>query len=114
MVIHAVELSHILVDQIIPLILKGELLTKEEIELANEMKAAADKAEHDAEIEEIEASMRENLPLRYGPISYTGQGCKTSVIAKKEQQIQQFWNHLARNNVKKEDLLGFHVVSPRV
>jgi hypothetical protein len=95
------------------MILKGEVLTKEEIELANEMKAAAEKAEHDAEVEEIEASMREHLPLRYGPVSYSGQGCKTSVIAKKEQQIQHFWNQLARNNVTKEDLLGFHVVKPR-
>lgn len=108
MVIHAMPLSHILIDQIIPMILKGENLTKEEQALAQEMKAAAKKAEHDAEIDEITASMMENLPVWYGSVSYTGQGCRTSVLTKKQDQIQKYWNGLAKNNSNMRDMLGFH------
>lgn len=112
MVIDAMPLSHILIDKILPAILKAENLTKEEIEVAEKLKAEAEKAEADAEIEEVTASMLEHLPVHYGAVSYSGQGCKTSVIAKKEHQIQQFWNRLARNDVDLKSMLGFHQGAP--
>lgn len=51
------------------------------------------------QVEEITDRLMDSLPTRYGPTSYGRGGCKTSILAKKEEEIQRVWNRY-----RKEDL----------
>lgn len=86
-------LSHAMIDSIIPFILAFQRLSKEE------QKAARDLAKAKAEKEETEQLadlMSEYLPTWYGPVSYSRQGCHTSLLDRKMQAIQKTWDDLCK------------------
>jgi hypothetical protein len=92
MVIEHFELSHILIDKIIPMMIAAQRLSAQEREAAMQaIKAAETKKETD----EITDRMMSNLPSYYGPVSFARQGCRTSLLDKKMEAIQRQWNRLS-------------------
>jgi len=93
LVIEHLPLNHYLIDVIIPLIVASQELTMEEREAA---KQAEEEAEQKRLGQQIEDMMMDRLPAWYGPVSFSRQGCRTSLLDKKMHEIQQQWNRLAR------------------
>ncbi len=105
MVIHNMPLTHLMIDMIIPMLMKAENLTHLE-QIACELHAEKVKErQRKQEIDDVASEMLEALPTAYGPISYTGQGIRTSFISRKMEQIQKIWNRLARFNMGKKTRL---------
>ena len=86
-------LSHYLIDTIIPMLLAFQQLSEEEKAASREF---AKQEEHKKEVAKIEEILTENLPRWWGPVSYGAQGCRTSVLDRKMQQIQQVWDRLSK------------------
>jgi hypothetical protein len=86
-------LSHYLIDTIIPMIESFRRLSAEQLKVA---RAVTKAAEAKAETEFVADMLEHNMPTWLGPHSYTGQGIKTSVLARKEAQIQRVWDHWAK------------------
>ena len=53
--------------------------------------------ENKANLEELTDRMHENMPTYLNPVSYSRQGCRTSIIDKKCEQIQKVWDRIARS-----------------
>ena len=104
MVVEHFELSHILIDKVIPMMTAVDQLSEHEKRAAYEaMKAAEAKKE----TEEIAEQMMANLPSYYGPVSFARQGCRTSLLDKKMYAIQRQWDRLSRAGKRPKFLKGF-------
>lgn len=90
-------LSHMLIDKLIPLMVSFANMSQRElaaIKLAN--KVLEDKKETEAVADALQA----NMPTWMGPVSYTRQGIKTSVLQRKMDQIQKVWDRMSRGGRK--------------
>lgn len=97
LVIEHLPLNHYLIDVIIPLILEWQKLTLVEREIA---KRAEEEAESKRMTEEISERMMDALPAWYGPVSFSRQGCRTSLLDRKMFEIQKKWDQLSRNGLR--------------
>jgi hypothetical protein len=88
LVIHHMPLSHILIDSLIPLFVKLQALSRDELKA---MHQANRKAQHRKEVEEMADAMEANMPAYFGPVSYSRQGCRTSLLDRKMEQIEKVW-----------------------
>jgi hypothetical protein len=86
-------LSHVLVDMVIPLLLIFQQLTLEERKAAQEL---AHQEEEKKKTEQISEMMMENLPRFWNPVSYSLQGCRTSLLDRKMEAIEKIWNNLSK------------------
>jgi hypothetical protein len=92
LIIDSFPLSHVLIDKLLPMMIAAKQMTYWERKAAQDL-AMQRKNKQD---NELAANLLEHhLPAFMGAVSYTHQGCKTSVLAKKEQQIQDFWNRMS-------------------
>jgi hypothetical protein len=86
-------LSHFLIDRLIPMMVQFANLSqrqKQAIQAAN--KAIEDKKE----TEFVADVLENNMPRWMGPVSYTRQGIKTSLLTRKMDQIQKVWDRMSR------------------
>ena len=90
-------LSHFLIDTVIPLILAFQRLSKEE-QLAAQQATRA--AEERAATQEIADMLLDKLPSFWGPVSFGGQGIRTSLLDRKMAQIQKVWDRFSRAGLK--------------
>lgn len=90
-------LSHYLIDTLLPMIFAFQRLSKQEQQAAKE---AARAAEERAQTESIADMLEEKLPSFWGPVSFNGQGCRTSLLDRKMAQIQQAWDRMAKGRLK--------------
>jgi hypothetical protein len=104
MVIEHLELNHFLIDRIIPMMQAFQQLTAAEQEAAKKYEQEETKRR---EVELIAEQMKENLPAFINPVSYSLQGCHTSVIDKKMEQIQKVWNRLTVHGRRPNFARGF-------
>lgn len=104
MVIDHFELTHILIDTIMPIIVKVQALSIEQQEAAYLAIKAAEEAKKS---EEVAEKMMESLPTYYGPVSFRGQGCRTSLLDRKMEAIQKQWNRLSRQGRRPKFIKGF-------
>jgi hypothetical protein len=88
LVIHHMPLSHILIDSLIPLFVKLQALSRDELKA---MHQANRKAQQRKEVEEMADAMEANMPAYFGPVSYSRQGCRTSLLDRKMEQIEKVW-----------------------
>lgn len=91
LVVEHLELNHFLIDKLLPSLFAFQRLSKEEQRIAREMEK---QQEHRRECEAIADQMTENLPVHYGPVSFSLQGCRTSVLDRKMEAIQKQLNRL--------------------
>jgi hypothetical protein len=87
-------ISHFLIDTVIPLIEQFRRLSAHEQAAAH---AAAKAAEEAEQTEFIADLLEETGPTWWGPVSYTRQGIKTSVLQRKMEQIQKVWDRWSRS-----------------
>jgi len=95
LIVHHLPLTHMLIDRIIPLILKVQRLSQQELQA---IKAANKLAEHKKEVEEIADMMANNMPTYLGPVSYSRQGCRTSLLDRKMEVIEKAWKRELSGN----------------
>lgn len=96
MIVHHMPLSHLLLDEIIPLLVHVERLTDDERRAAKEMVKRHEAWKKKQEVAQLADEMMEALPRTYGPVSFSQQGCRTSVIDKKMEQIQNAMKRIMR------------------
>ena len=89
--IEHLPLSHYLIDRIIPLMEAYQRLSKHEQKAAQIL---AEERERRKELNEVSERMMEAMPSYLGPVSYSLQGCRTSLIDKKMEAIQKQWNRM--------------------
>jgi hypothetical protein len=106
LVIEHLELNHYLIDRIIPMIQAFQKLSQREKDAAKEYER---QEQHRKEVEMIAEQMKENLPAFINPVSYSLQGCRTSVIDKKMEAIQKHWNRLTVRGRRPNFQRGFQV-----
>lgn len=104
LVISHFPLSHYLIDTVIPLILAFEALS---VEQKNAARQAAKEAKDREETEQVAEMMYSNLPSFYGPVSYSGQGCRTSLLDRKMDAIQRVWNRMSKDGTRPQFTKGF-------
>ena len=94
LVITHFPLSHILIDKLFPLMLAVQRMSEDEKKAARQL---IKQAEGKKETEEIADRMADSMPKWFGPVSFSRQGCRTSLLDRKMHAIQQVWNRLSKN-----------------
>lgn len=93
LVVDAMELTHYLIDGIIPLLLAVQDLTLEEL---RELQRRAHEAEEKQRTDEIAERMTNDMPAWWGPTSYAGQLNRTALLDRKMFLIQQAWDRMSK------------------
>jgi hypothetical protein len=92
--IEAMPLNSFVLDEVIPIILEAKDISYEQTMAAMKgLKEAEDKADTDM----IEDVMRDSKLAFKGPVSYARQGCRTSLIDKKMEQMSRHLNKMSAN-----------------
>ena len=86
LVVEALPLNYSILDIVIPLLVQAEKISWLERKLAQEEEQ---KQENARIVNMIAERMDDALPSFYGPISYAGQGNRTSLIDRKVAQLEQ-------------------------
>lgn len=112
MIVEHLELNHFLIDAIVPMIEALQRLSVEEQKAAREFEEA-ERARREAE--ENAECFKENLPVWINPVSFSNQGCRTSLLDRKMEQIQKQLNRLTVRGRAPQFAKGFAVGDrPRV
>jgi hypothetical protein len=85
-------ISHYLVDTIIPMMIAYQRLSLEQKKAAREIARAA---EEKAETERIADILEDNMPKWWGPVSFSRQGIRTSLLDRKMEQIKKVWDQMS-------------------
>jgi hypothetical protein len=111
MKIEAMPLNSFLIDTVIPIIMSAKDITWEKTKAA--MQAQKEKDDK-ADLDMIEDVMRDSSLAFKGPVSYARQGCRTSIIDRKVEQMQQQWNKMATNAKMLGRGLSSHTADPTI
>ncbi len=92
--IEAMPLNSFILDTIVPIILDARDISYEKT-----MAAMKDIKEREdiADTAMVEDAMRDAKLAFKGPVSYSRQGCRTSIIDRKVEQMSRHWNHMVTN-----------------
>jgi hypothetical protein len=92
--IEAMPLNSFILDTVVPIIVEAREISWEKTKSAlKELKEKEDKADTDM----IEDVMRDSKLAFKGPVSYARQGCRTSIIDKKVEEMSRHWNRMVTN-----------------
>ena len=112
LIVHHLPLTHILIDKIIPLIAKVQSLSAQELRAIREEQKAR---EHKQMVEHMADVMEENMPRFFGPVSYSRQGCRVSLLERKMEKIERVWKRALRGGRAPKLQTGFAIGErPRV
>lgn len=101
----AMELSHAIIDKIIPLMIKAQELTRAEKLAAMEQQ---EMEENTTLVNQIADRLNSDLPTFYGPTSYAGgRSNHTALIDRKMAEVEQVWRNLPEKFLKNPKR-GFH------
>lgn len=94
LVTEAMELNAMIISAILPMVKAWQSLAPEKAVSYLQF----DQASREMDIARAAAEAKASYApaFRGGAVSYTGQGCRTSLIAKKEEFLQKNWNRLMR------------------
>jgi len=104
LVVTHLPLCHYLIDMVIPMIVAWQALSIEEQRASRQL---AEQEEAKAAHAENAERMMENMPTWIHPVSYSKQGCRTSILDQKMHQIQKAWDRLGRRGLKPIFQKGF-------
>jgi len=109
--IEMMPLNSFVLDTIVPIILQAK-----EISYEKTMAAIKDQKEREdaADLAMIEDAMRDASLAFKGPVSYARQGCRTSLIDKKVEQMTRQWNRMVTNAKTLGRGLSVHADNPTV
>jgi hypothetical protein len=92
--IEAMPLNSFVLDTVVPIIMQAKDISYEKTVAA--IKDQKEK-EDAADINMIEDVMRNSSLAFKGPVSYARQGCRTSIIDRKIEQMTRHWNKMVTN-----------------
>ena len=92
--IEAMPLNSFVLDTVVPIIVQAKEISYEKTMAA--LKEQKDKDDA-ADLVMIEDCMRDAKLAFKGPVSYARQGCRTSIIDKKVEQMTRNWNRMVTN-----------------
>jgi hypothetical protein len=92
--IEAMPLNSFILDEVVPIILEAKDISYERTLAA--MKGIKEK-EDQADVDMVEDAMRDSKLAFKGPVSYARQGCRTSLIDRKMEQMQRHLNQMSAN-----------------
>lgn len=94
MKIEAMPLNSYILDTIVPIIVEANAISWERTKASlKELKEKEDQAD----MNRIEDCMRDASLAFKGPVSYARQGCRTSIIDKKIEELTRNWNKMVDN-----------------
>jgi len=83
-----------IVDMLVPLAIEAKKASFTRRKIAAEALAAKEEKDLESEIE----ARRNNARLAFrGPVSFSRQGCRTSLVDKKAHELNQMWNVISAN-----------------
>jgi len=85
------QLNYGIFHSLMPFLEEISYLSEAEIKAYKERQKFLDNKK---DVEMIADRLMDSLPTRYGPVSYGRGGCRTSVLTKKMDEIQQVWNRI--------------------
>ena len=94
MKIEAMPLNSFILDTVVPIIMEARDISYEKTMAS--MQAIKEK-EDAADVNMVEDAMRDAQMAFKGPVSYARQGCRTSIIDKKVEQMSRHWNRMITN-----------------
>lgn len=97
LVITHMPLCHFMIDMVIPMIIQWQQLTEEERMAAKQL---AEQEQLKAENAEVAEKMMANMPTWIHPVSYSRQGCRTSILDQKMTKIQKAWDRLSKRGLR--------------
>jgi hypothetical protein len=97
-------LCHYLIDMVIPMIIQWQELSIEEQMAAKQLAEQEKLKQENAEVAE---KMMANMPTWIHPVSYSRQGCRTSLLDQKMFKIQKAWDRMSRRGRKPVFQKGF-------
>jgi hypothetical protein len=92
--IEAMPLNSFVLDSVVPIILEAKDISYEKTMAA--LKAIKDE-EDKQDVDMVEDAMRDSKLAFKGPVSYARQGCRTSIIDRKVEQMTRHWNSMVSN-----------------
>jgi hypothetical protein len=109
--LEAMPLNSFVLDTVVPIILQAR-----EISYEKTMAALKDQKEREdtADLSMIEDAMRDASLAFKGPVSYARQGCRTSIIDRKIEQMTRNWNKMVTNAKSLGRGLSAHAGNPTV
>jgi hypothetical protein len=93
LVITHFPLSHFLIDKLIPLMVQYANLSQKQ---KADLRAANRAIEEQKQTDFIADVLEQNMPRYWGPVSYSRQGIRTSLLDRKMHQIQKVWDRMSR------------------
>lgn len=92
--IEAMPLNSFLIDTVVPIIIAAKDISLEKTAEALRLQKERDDK---ADLDMIEDAMRDASLAFKGPVSYARQGCRTSIIDKKVEEMTRHWNKMVTN-----------------
>jgi hypothetical protein len=92
LIVNALPLNHTFIDKVIPLLIESQYMTAFERQAAAQMERDYLRKQ---EVNELADRMMNDLPAWYGPVSYSHQGCRTSLLDKRMELIQKKWEAMS-------------------
>lgn len=92
--IEPMPLNSFLIDTVVPIIIAAKDISYEKTKEAMRLQKEKDDK---ADLARIEDAMRDASLAFKGPVSYARQGCRTSIIDKKVEQMTRHWNRMVTN-----------------
>lgn len=111
MTIEAMPLNSYILDTVVPIIIQAKDISWEKTKSAL---LAIKEKEDQADTDMIEDAMRDASLSFKGPVSFARQGCRTSIIDKKIEQMTRSWNTMATNAKQLGRGLSAHSVDSNI
>lgn len=92
--VEGMELNTFVLDTIVPIIMEAKEISRDQTLAA--MKGLKEKEDQD-DLAMVEDCMRDAKMAFKGPVSYARQGCRTSIIDRKVEQMTHHWNKMVSN-----------------
>src|ERR1019366_4084019 len=94
MTVESMPLNSFILDTVLPIILEAKEISWEKTQAA--LKGIKEK-EDAADLAIVEDAMRDAQMAFKGPVSYARQGCRTSILDRKVEQMSRHWNRMVTN-----------------
>ena len=109
--VESMPLNSFVLDTVVPIITQAKEISYEKTKAALKDQKEREDA---ADLSMIEEAMRDASLAFKGPVSYARQGCRTSIIDKKIEQMTRQWNRMVTNAKTLGRGLSSHSGNPTV
>jgi hypothetical protein len=111
MKIESMPLNSFILDTVIPIVLEAKDISWAKTQVA--LKGLKEKEDAN-DVNMVEDAMRDAKLAFKGPVSYARQGCRTSIIDRKVEQMSRNWNRMVTNARTLGRGLSSHSVDPTI